>query len=420
MNQIFTLLLFLPFALILSAGDEVDAQIETSNKTPKVVFIIVDGISIDTIREVETPAIDSISQEGGFAEAIVGGEKGGYSQSPTISAVGYNSLLTGTWANKHNVWGNSINAPNYHYWNVFRLTNQTAPEKKTAIFSTWLDNRTKLIGDGKEVAGDPRLDYHFDGFEHDKINFPHTGKSAHIRAIDQHVAQEAARYVKEHGPDLSWVYLQYTDDMGHRYGDSPDFYQSIKEADQYVQGIWDSIQDRMKTENEEWMIIVTTDHGRDEQTGKSHGGQSARERSIWISTNFSDLNPHFNSDTAEIVDIFPTIARFMDIEIPLETLRELDGVPLIGPVSVSDLQATYNTKTRSIDLSWKTYDCEGSAQIYLSKTNNFKDGGEDEYELVKSVPVRSGKSSIQADPSPFYKIVFEAPHNTLNRWIVNE
>src|SRR5690625_3472325 len=108
MNQIFTLLLFLPFALILSAGDEVDAQIETSNKTPKVVFIIVDGISIDTIREVETPAIDSISQEGGFAEAIVGGEKGGYSQSPTISAVGYNSLLTGTWANKHNVWGNSI------------------------------------------------------------------------------------------------------------------------------------------------------------------------------------------------------------------------------------------------------------------------------------------------------------------------
>ncbi|WP_165501244.1 hypothetical protein [Pedobacter psychrodurus] len=33
----------------------------------------------------------------------MGGEKDGYSQTPPISAVRYNSLLTGIWFNKHNI-----------------------------------------------------------------------------------------------------------------------------------------------------------------------------------------------------------------------------------------------------------------------------------------------------------------------------
>ena len=79
----------------------------------KVIFVIVDGISSDAIEKVETPNLDAVAKEGGYTHAYVGGEKGGYSETPTISAVGYNSLLTGTWANKHNVWGNSIKSPNY-------------------------------------------------------------------------------------------------------------------------------------------------------------------------------------------------------------------------------------------------------------------------------------------------------------------
>src|SRR5690606_10092896 len=98
--------------LILLTGMGVFAQ----KNTNKSIFIIVDGISSNTIEQIETPNLDHIAKSGGYARAYVGGTKNSYSQTPTISAVGYNSLLTSTWVNKHNVWDNRIDEPNYHYW----------------------------------------------------------------------------------------------------------------------------------------------------------------------------------------------------------------------------------------------------------------------------------------------------------------
>ena len=149
------------------------ANVLYAQKTRKAIFIIVDGIPADVIERINPSALSSISKVGGYARAYVGGEKNGYTQTPTISAVGYNSLLTGTWVNKHNVWDNDIVAPNYAYWNIFRFLETQHPQKKTAIFSTWLDNRTKLIGSEAKEAGNLQPDYFFDGLELDTIKYPH-------------------------------------------------------------------------------------------------------------------------------------------------------------------------------------------------------------------------------------------------------
>ena len=117
-------------------------------KAKKVVYIIVDGVPADVIEKANLPNLHAIAKEGGYARAMVGGEKGTYSQTPTISAPGYNDLLTGTWGNKHNVWDNDGIKENYNYKTIFRYLKDADASKKIAIFSTWQDNRTILCGDG--------------------------------------------------------------------------------------------------------------------------------------------------------------------------------------------------------------------------------------------------------------------------------
>ena len=146
--------------------------LSAQNKSKKAVFIIADGIPADVIERLNPPNFTAIAKAGGFSKAMVGGRKGDYTQTPTISAVGYNSVLTGTWVNKHNVWDNDITAPNYHYPNIFRLLKMQSPEKKIGIFSSWQDNRTKLAGEGLEEAGNIHFDYTVDGLELDTVNYP--------------------------------------------------------------------------------------------------------------------------------------------------------------------------------------------------------------------------------------------------------
>ncbi|MDB5090307.1 MAG: nucleotide pyrophosphatase [Mucilaginibacter sp.] len=402
--------LLLPLLMIATSGF-------SQNRTKKALFIIADGIPADVIEKLNTPNLKAIAAQGQYLRAYVGGEKGGYSQTPTISANGYNSLLTSTWVNKHNVWGNDIKAPDYNYWTIFRMVKNADPAKKTAIFSSWTDNRTKLVGEGPET-GNYKVDYAFDGYELDTTKFPHDKAGNYMHLIDEQVANAAASCVKDKGPDLNWVYLEYTDDMGHKYGDSPQYYDAIEKMDSQVGRIWEAIQYRQKHFNEDWVIFVTTDHGRSEENGKNHGGQSARQRNTWMVTSYHPLNSYAQYYTPGIIDITPSIIKFMNIKVPAEQLREADGTSLIGPVSVAVPQATY--VQGMLDVSWKALDQKGKAKIWVAATNNYKDGRPDKYKLLAEVPVNAQHAlvSVKDVPSAFYKVCIEAPGNTVNRWVI--
>lgn len=386
------------------------------SKTRKTVFIIIDGVPADVIERLNLPAINEIASQGAYARAYTGGEIGEYSQTPTISAIGYTNLLTATWLNKHNVGGYSNLKPNYNYWTIFRIAKEQEREYKTAIYSSWTDNRTVLLGEGKKETGHLKIDYVCDGFDLDTLCFPQKDKELHIFDIDEHVSKQAAKGIRNDAPDLSWVYLWYTDDAGHIEGNGSFFDEYTKQADLQIERIWQAVQYREKHFDEEWMVVVTTDHGRTE-SGYGHGGQSERERTTWIATN-QQVNKHFRKDGLSIIDIAPSICRFMGFEVPRDVLWEQDGIPFIGSIDISQMKTL--PYDNNIILFWKCLNAKAQVNIYIAIDNQYKNGEKDNWIKIATVPAKQEQYNIKSEQIPaskFYKIVLHTENNHLNRWI---
>ncbi len=238
-----------------------------------------------------------------------------------------------------------------------------------------------------------------------------------MHQIDEQVVADASNTIHDKSPDLSWVYLEYTDDMGHAHGDSPEFYKAINMLDNQVGKIWEAISYRQQNFKEDWLIVITTDHGRDEKSGRGHGGQSDRQRSTWMVSNSKNLNTYGQYFDLGIVDIMPSIANYLTVKLPDSVCREVDGTPFIGPVSAAALKTIY-TQNR-IDISWQALQKTGKVKVWIATTNNFKTGGQDTYHLVGEADLSQEHflADVKQYPSSFYKVVLEAADNTLNRWV---
>ena len=180
-----------------------------------------------------------------------------------------------------------------------------------------------------------------------------------------------------------------------------------------------SHQYRQQHFHEDWLIILTTDHGRDEISGHNHGGQTPRQRSTWMVAN-KRFNSYAQASNPGIVDIMPTLANFLNVKMPGGIQREVDGISLLGKVSLAQPQLNYFQE--KMDISWQAFDTAGTARIWISTTNHFKTGGKDVYQLLAEMPVKQQHATINISqlPADFYKIVIEGKFNTVNRWYVKE
>ena len=90
---------------------------------------------------------------------------------------------------------------------------------------------------------------------------------------------------EENCPDFTIAIYEGTDGAGHSYGfsfNNPAYKAGFERCEKYAYATLETIEDRETYETEDWLIIITSDHGG---YGTGHGGASIQERMIFIVTN---------------------------------------------------------------------------------------------------------------------------------------
>jgi predicted AlkP superfamily pyrophosphatase or phosphodiesterase len=222
----------------------------------KVLYIGIDGTRFDAIEKAITPNLDGLIGNGIYSPTcLILGER--YRKNDTVSGPGWSSILTGVWADKHGVQNNTFVGANYQEFpHFFARLKETRPSARTVSLVTWKPIHEKIVS-----AAD--LSRNFEGTER--------GAKGYEQA-DELAAEEAVKQLGEGNPDVLFLYIGQVDETGHAHGFHPavsEYIAAIERADSLVGRVMAAVKGRLTYAQEDWLVIVTSDHGG---KGKGHGG----------------------------------------------------------------------------------------------------------------------------------------------------
>jgi arylsulfatase A-like enzyme len=269
----------------------------------KVLVIGIDGVRPDVLAEVHTPAIDALAGEGAFSDRVT-------TKAQTVSGPGWSSMLTGVWPDKHGVTSNDFAGNNYAMYPDFL----TRLELLDGDFSTFAVVDWAPLG--SEASGGPLLSDTIDvklDFDGDQLGY----QEGDIRSV-----AAAVRFLENQDPDAAFVYIGYPDVAAHEHGArSHEYYLSIENADVHVGRLVAALRNRPTYAREDWLILVSTDHGHRDEGG--HGGDSPEERTVfYLASGPSVTNGSLPHDV-NIVDVAVTALAHLGITI--DPAWHLDG-----------------------------------------------------------------------------------------------
>ena len=264
----------------------------------KVLLIGIDGCRSDALTLANTPNIDQLIDNGVFipnASCSINNQR-------TRSGPGWSTMLTGVWFDKHGVTSNSFKGSQIDKYPPFNvLMKRKNKNFKMASFIMWKPIEKHIIKGTGEY-------YKFFSRYNDELAV----------AVSKHIVQS-----KE---DVIFIDFDHVDRAGHIFGFNPKgkrYVNAIEKVDKYVGLIIESLQERNGYQNEDWLIIITSDHGG---IKRNHGGQSIHEKTIPIILSGSSFKGKKITRKAYLADIVPTI--FYHYEVEIDPSWSLDGFPL--------------------------------------------------------------------------------------------
>jgi len=236
----------------------------------RVLMIGIDGVRSDALQVAVTPAIDGLISNGFFSPDAL-------NDDITISGPGWSSIHCGVRSGKHNVIDNSFAGQNYvQYPGWLHRVEELHPEWSTLSASQWSPINAQIVGSSADAVVNP---------------------SSAAQA-----AQVVVDALANGNPHAIFVHLDDPDYAGHAFGFSPfvfPYLDSIEEMDALVGLMLDALESREAYTEENWLVLVTTDHGG---IGTSHGGNSIEERRVFVIASGESVSPEWVSrDTLSVV-----------------------------------------------------------------------------------------------------------------------
>lgn len=290
-----TLVTLTALSILLSTpacAREARAQ-EAPAPTPKVLLIGVDGVRPDILAEVPTPAIDALAASGVYvADALTG--------MPSVSGPGWSSMLNGVWPAKHGVVDNSFKGERYDRYPDFLTRLETVrPDLNTFAVVDWAPL-------GRSKKSKPPLS--------DRIDEKHVldGSELGWAAADSQSVELAIEALTSSDPDALFVYLGSPDELSHEaHSIGEEYRHAIAMADHHVARLVDAVRSRPTYAQEDWLILMSTDHGR---TAKGdHGDDTPEERTIFFLANGPSATRDAVPDSVYIVDVAVTALAHLGV-----------------------------------------------------------------------------------------------------------
>ena len=280
-------------ALIVLSLLVADSAAAQAPPRPKLLLIGIDGVRVDILQTAVTPHLDALAAAGELTLAA-------RTRPKTVSGPGWSSMLTGVWMDKHGVESNDFSTSRYEQYPDFLTRIELLqPQLSTMAVIDWPPLGT--IQDGG-----PLLSSSVD------LVISINGENIGYAAADELSVQLAAGRLRDGDPDAAFVYLGDPDVVAHDTSSLSDEYRAaIEAADRQVGILLAAVRARPTFDQEDWLIISSTDHGRDDEGG--HGGESEKELTIYYLVSAASTTTL--SQPTEIVDVACTALTHLGIRI---------------------------------------------------------------------------------------------------------
>lgn len=284
---------------LLGAVTLLFASTHTLAGPDKALVVGIDGCRPDALLAAKTPVIETLWRQGAFCFHA-------RNDVLTVSGPCWSSVLTGVWSARHGVLNNKFERGSVKYPTFFERIKAAKPESVTAVFTAW----PALV----KLVPPAALDLAMSGDENDTRTTAAAADALRTRAVD-----------------VVMVHLDGADEAGHKFGfgpDIPEYMNAIQAADKDVGELLAAIRSRPGYANENWLVVLTTDHGG---LGKKHGGKSAQESTVFLIFSGKSVKRGEILEPPSLADILPTLLTHLGINVL--PAWELDG--RIIPLSAS-------------------------------------------------------------------------------------